>query len=100
MQHDAEVLDLLEGAQAELEALRSAHGQTLDTLAHDLRSPLLTLNLSLEMLRIKPHDPAQLEERREVMKRQADQLKALAAGLRQPMPPLPLLPDAGDTHGR
>jgi K+-sensing histidine kinase KdpD len=55
--------------------------EALAQLAHDLRSPLLTLNLNLEMLRLKPHNGEELEARREVMKRQADQLKAIAAGL-------------------
>jgi len=83
-QHSRDLRDAL----AAFEEERLAHAQTvrrheaaLALLAHDLRSPLLTLNLSLEMLRLKPHDAAELEARRELMKRQIDQLKALAGGL-------------------
>lgn len=85
-QQDEDTFTLLaaaDAAQMELAAARSAHAEALARLAHDIRSPLLTLNLSLEMLRLKPHTPAELEERRELMKRQADQLKALATGLLQ-----------------
>lgn len=86
MRQNEDTLGLLEALEASRVAgdrERRGQAEALSRVAHDLRSPLLTLNLCLEMLRMKPHSTDELAQRREVMKRQTEQLRAIAQDLTQ-----------------
>jgi signal transduction histidine kinase len=68
--------------QAELELVDQRKTQFVTTLAHELRNPLATLQMSLDIMRRKPGMTAdELRTRREVMERQARQLSELIEGL-------------------
>jgi signal transduction histidine kinase len=75
-------LDEVRLRQQELELADARKNQFLSTLAHELRGPLGTLHMTLEVLRRKPDISAQeLAKRREVMVRQTDQLAHLVDDL-------------------
>jgi signal transduction histidine kinase len=76
------VLRDLREKQSELEQVDLRKNQFVTTLAHELRNPLATLQMSLEILRRKPTmGPDELAERREVMQRQVHQLSKLVEDL-------------------
>jgi signal transduction histidine kinase len=73
-----EALQELRSKQLQLERADERKDQFLATLAHELRNPLGTLHMSLEIMRRHEYMPAaQLVERREVMMRQTEQLTKL-----------------------
>ena len=77
-----EALQELRDKQLELKVADERKNQFLATLAHELRNPLGTLHMTLEIMR--RHEfmaPAQLAERREVMARQTEQLTRLVDDL-------------------
>lgn len=68
--------------QAELERVDERKNQFVTTLAHELRNPLATLQMSLDIMRRRPDMAGEeLRARREVMERQARQLSQLVEGL-------------------
>jgi signal transduction histidine kinase len=75
-------LQALKDRQAELEIADERKNQFVATLAHELRNPLGTLRMTLEVLRRKTRmEPAELAARCAVMERQADQLTQLVNDL-------------------
>ena len=77
-----EALEQLRAKQQELEVADQRKNQFLATLAHELRNPLGTLHMTLELMRRHEHMPiSQLAERREVMVRQTQQLTRLVDDL-------------------
>ncbi len=71
-------LEQLRLRQQELQLADERKNQFLSTLAHELRGPLGTLHMTLEVLRRKTDiSPAELVKRCAVMGRQADQLARL-----------------------
>jgi signal transduction histidine kinase len=75
-------LQALRDRKAELEVADERKNQFVATLAHELRNPLGTLQMSLEVLRRKTHmDPDELAARCAVMERQANQLAQLVDDL-------------------
>lgn len=75
-------LDQLRLRQQELQLADERKNQFLSTLAHELRNPLGTLHMTLEVLRRKPDITAdELAKRRDVMARQTDQLAHLVDDL-------------------
>ena len=75
-------LDELRLRQQDLQLADERKNQFLSTLAHELRGPLGTLHLTVEVLRRKSGiSPAELEKRCEVMGRQTDQLTHLVNDL-------------------
>ena len=66
----------------ELEKADLRKNQFLATLAHELRNPLGTLHMTLEILKRSPNiSPEDLAKRREAMSRQTDQLSKLVEDL-------------------
>jgi signal transduction histidine kinase len=76
----------------ELETLRNEHAllegadlmknEFVLTLAHEVRTPLSTLQMNLDLLRLSPQMPEEVQARRyEVMQRQTTQLAKLVDGL-------------------
>jgi signal transduction histidine kinase len=66
----------------ELEKADLRKNQFLATLAHELRSPLGTLHMTLEILKRSPDiTPGELAKRRDAMARQTDQLTKLVEDL-------------------
>lgn len=84
-QQNREMMDTLQelrSQQIELKRADERKNQFLATLAHELRNPLGTLHMSLEIMRRHEYmPPAQLAERREVMARQTEQLTRLVDDL-------------------
>ncbi len=77
-----EALEQLRAKQLELEVADERKNHFLATLAHELRNPLGTLHMTLEVMRRQEHmSPSQLAERREVMVRQTAQLTRLVDDL-------------------
>ena len=77
-----EALEQLRAKQQELEVADRRKNEFLSTLAHELRNPLGTLHMTLELMRRHEHMPiSQLAERREVMVRQTQQLTRLVDDL-------------------
>ncbi|WP_395689712.1 ATP-binding protein [Caenimonas koreensis] len=77
-----EALQELRSKQLELKLADQRKNQFLATLAHELRNPLGTLHMTIEIMRRHEHmPPAQLVERREVMARQVQQLSRLVDDL-------------------
>jgi signal transduction histidine kinase len=77
-----EALQELRAQQLELKRADERKNQFLATLAHELRNPLGTLHMTLEIMRRHEYMPAtQLAERREVMARQTEQLTRLVDDL-------------------
>jgi signal transduction histidine kinase len=75
-------LQVLREKQAELEAADQRKNDFVAMLAHELRNPLATLEMNLEILHRKPQMPAgELAERGAVMRRQTRQLTQLVADL-------------------
>lgn len=75
-------LQELRSQQLELTRADERKNQFLATLAHELRNPLGTLHMSLEIMRRHEYmPPTQLAERREVMARQTEQLTRLVDDL-------------------
>ncbi len=75
-------LEELRQRQQDLQLADQRKNQFLSTLAHELRSPLGTLHMTLELLRRKPDvTPQELSRRRDVMARQVDQLAHLVDDL-------------------
>jgi signal transduction histidine kinase len=75
-------LDELHLKQQELQQADERKNQFLSTLAHELRSPLGTLHMTLELLKRKTEvEPAELVKRCEVMGRQVSQLVHLVNDL-------------------
>jgi anti-sigma regulatory factor (Ser/Thr protein kinase) len=75
-------LQALRDRQGELEIADERKNQFVATLAHELRNPLGTLLMTLEVLRRKTHmDPDELVSRCAVMERQAKQLTQLVNDL-------------------
>jgi signal transduction histidine kinase len=75
-------LDELQARQKELQLADERKNQFLSTLAHELRGPLGTLHMTLEVLKRKTDiDPAELAKRCDVMGRQASQLANLVNDL-------------------
>lgn len=75
-------LQALKDRQAELEIADERKNQFVATLAHELRNPLGTLQMTLAILRRKKDlAPQELAERCAVMERQADQLTQLVNDL-------------------
>ena len=76
------MLQALKDRQAELEIADERKNQFVATLAHELRNPLGTLRMTLEVLRRKKDlEPQELAARCAVMERQADQLTQLVNDL-------------------
>jgi signal transduction histidine kinase len=75
-------LQSLRDRQAELELADHRKNQFVATLAHELRNPLATLRMTLDILHLtsKGHDP-QLDARHAVMERQTRQLTRLVDDL-------------------
>ena len=84
-QQNREMMDTLQqlrNKQLELQKADQRKNQFLATLAHELRNPLGTLHMTLEIMRRHEYmAPAQLAERREVMARQTEQLTRLVDDL-------------------
>lgn len=84
-QQNREMMDALQELRIQQEELKRADerkNQFLATLAHELRNPLGTLHMTLEIMRRHEYMPAtQLAERREVMSRQTEQLTRLVDDL-------------------
>ncbi len=84
-QQNREMMDTLQelrSQQLELKRADERKNQFLATLAHELRNPLGTLHMTLEIMRRHEYMPAtQLAERREVMARQTEQLTRLVDDL-------------------
>lgn len=84
-QQNREMMDTLEelrNQQLELKRADERKNHFLATLAHELRNPLGTLHMTLEIMRRTEYmPPAQLAERREVMARQTEQLTRLVDDL-------------------
>lgn len=84
-QQNREMMDALQelrSQQLELQRADERKNQFLATLAHELRNPLGTLHMTLEIMRRHEYMPAtQLAERREVMARQTEQLTRLVDDL-------------------
>ena len=84
-QQNREMMDALQELrtqQLELKRADERKNQFLATLAHELRNPLGTLHMTLEIMRRHEYMPAtQLAERREVMARQTEQLTRLVDDL-------------------
>ncbi|MDP3761777.1 MAG: sensor histidine kinase [Ramlibacter sp.] len=84
-QQNREMMDTLQELRSQQEELKRADerkNQFLATLAHELRNPLGTLHMTLEIMRRHEYMPAsQLAERREVMARQTEQLTRLVDDL-------------------
>jgi signal transduction histidine kinase len=77
-----QALQALKDRQAELEVADERKNQFVATLAHELRNPLGTLHMTLEILRLRPDmAPADLQARHAVMARQTDQLTRLVDDL-------------------
>jgi signal transduction histidine kinase len=77
-----DALQELRTQQLELKRADERKNQFLATLAHELRNPLGTLHMTLEIMRRHEYMPAtQLAERREVMARQTEQLTRLVDDL-------------------
>jgi signal transduction histidine kinase len=75
-------LEELRQKQLSLEQADERKNEFLAMLAHELRNPLATLTLSLELLKRKTDiSPHELGVRRETMTRQTDQLKRLVDDL-------------------
>jgi signal transduction histidine kinase len=75
-------LDELQDRQKDLQLADERKNQFLSTLAHELRGPLGTLHMTLEVLKRKTQiDPAELAKRCEVMARQTSQLTNLVNDL-------------------
>lgn len=75
-------LEELRVRKIELEQADLRKNQFLSTLAHELRNPLGTLHMTLELLRRKPGmDAAELARRHGVMTRQTEQLTRLVNDL-------------------
>ncbi|HYF42033.1 MAG TPA: sensor histidine kinase [Ramlibacter sp.] len=75
-------LEALKDRQAELELADARKNQFVATLAHELRNPLGTLEMTLEILRRRPDMAgAELLGRHEVMARQTRQLTRLVEDL-------------------
>lgn len=68
----------LRDKQVALEKADDRKNQFVTTLAHELRSPLATLEMTIEILKRRPEvDPAELVKRCEVMQRQTAQMSRL-----------------------
>jgi signal transduction histidine kinase len=84
-QQNREMMDTLQelrSQQLELKRADERKNQFLATLAHELRNPLGTLHMTLEIMRRHEYmPPTQLAERREVMARQTEQLTRLVDDL-------------------
>lgn len=80
-----EMLDTLEELrqrQLQLETADERKNQFLATLAHELRNPLATLRMMLEIIRRDQHmSVSELAQRRDTMERQTDQLSRLVEDL-------------------
>ena len=75
-------LEELRQKQMSLEQADLRKNEFLAMLAHELRNPLATLTLSLELLKRMPNvSPEALTSRREMMTRQTDQLRRLVDDL-------------------
>ncbi|MES2978334.1 MAG: sensor histidine kinase [Pseudomonadota bacterium] len=75
-------LEELQQKQFSLQLADERKNEFLAMLAHELRNPLATLTMSLELLRRKLDlTPAELALRREIMTRQTDQLQRLVDDL-------------------
>jgi signal transduction histidine kinase len=75
-------LDELQDRQKDLQLADERKNQFLSTLAHELRGPLGTLHMTLEVLKRKTQiDPTELAKRCEVMARQTSQLTNLVNDL-------------------
>jgi signal transduction histidine kinase len=75
-------LDELQARQKELELADRRKNQFLSTLAHELRGPLGTLHMTLEVLKRKSDiGPSELAKRCDVMARQTHQLASLVNDL-------------------
>lgn len=75
-------LQALKDRQAELELADERKNQFVSTLAHELRNPLGTLHMTLELLRRTPQlQAADLQARHAVMARQVDQMTQLVNDL-------------------
>jgi len=75
-------LDELQSRQKELQQADARKNQFLSTLAHELRGPLGTLHMTLEVLKRKTDiGPAELAKRCDVMSRQTSQLANLVNDL-------------------
>ena len=69
-------------AQAEsLEKADQRKNEFLATLAHEMRNPLAPLRNALDILRLNGHDPALIQNVREIMDRQVQQLGRLVDDL-------------------
>lgn len=74
-------LEQLRSKQAELELADLRKNQFLATLAHELRNPLSTIHMSVELMRRRELTPEQLASRRDVIGRQVDQITKLIEDL-------------------
>lgn len=75
-------LQALRDKQLELEQADERKNQFVATLAHELRNPISTMQMTLEIMRRRPDAPAaEMAQRRETMERQARQLARLVDDL-------------------
>lgn len=66
---------------AELSQANKRKDEFLATLAHELRNPMAPIRTGLEILRLNRDDPVSIEETREMMERQTEQLIRLVDDL-------------------
>lgn len=66
---------------AELSQANKKKDEFLATLAHELRNPMAPIRTGLEILRLSHDDPVTMEQTREMMERQTDQLVRLVDDL-------------------